>query len=71
VLPFSQIHGHTSLYSWREQRFLARPEIVRRTTIDIEARHETTRLGGGRIIGVDPGHDRVAHGPWRAWVLCH
>jgi hypothetical protein len=69
VLPFSQIHGHTSLYAWQEGRFLARAEIVRRTTIDLEARHETTRLGGGRIIGIDPGHDRHVRHTWRAWEV--
>jgi hypothetical protein len=69
VLPFSQLHGHTSVYSWAERRFLARLEISRRTTIDEQARHETTTLPGGRIVGVDPGHDQQPRGPWRAWVV--
>jgi hypothetical protein len=67
VLPFSQIHGHTSLFSWNERRFVARPEISRRTTVDERARHEITKLGGGRIIGVDPGHGSTASVRWRAW----
>jgi hypothetical protein len=69
VLPFSQIHGHTSLFSWNERRFAARPEISRRTTVDERARHEITKLGGGRIIGVDPGHGPTADGSWRAWEV--
>jgi hypothetical protein len=35
--------------------------------VDETAKHETTTLTGGRIVGVDPGHQRDAHHPWRAW----
>lgn len=66
-MPFDQVHGHTSLYDWDQGRFLARPEIARRTTLDLVARHETTKLGGSRIIGVDPGHGYRPGTSWRAW----
>ncbi|HEY5786172.1 MAG TPA: metallophosphoesterase [Microlunatus sp.] len=66
-LPFSQLHGHTTLYAWDERRFTARDEIARRTTLDETARHESTKLGAARIIGIDPGHGRVASPSWRAW----
>lgn len=66
-LPFSQLHGHTTLYAWDEHRFTAREEIARRTTLDEPARHESTKLGAARIIGIDPGHGRVASPSWRAW----
>ena len=66
-MPFSQVHGHTSLYAWDERRFVAREEIARRTTLDESARHESTKLGAVRIIGVDPGHGRAAGASWRAW----
>lgn len=66
-MPFDQLHGHTSLYAWDERRFAAREEIARRTTLDEPARHESTKLGGSRIIGIDPGHGRVARASWRAW----
>ncbi len=66
-MPFHQLHGHTSLYAWDEHRFAAREEIARRTTLDEPARHESTKLGGSRIIGIDPGHGRVARASWRAW----
>jgi hypothetical protein len=66
-MPFDQLHGHTSLYAWDERRFAAREEIARRTTVDVTARHESTKLGGSRIIGIDPGHGRVASPSWRAW----
>ena len=68
-LPFSQVHGHSSLYDWQAQRFRAPAAAVRVTRIDEEARHETTTLVGGRLIGVDPGHGRRAARPWRALEL--
>ena len=66
-MPFSQVHGHTSLYAWDERRFVAREEIARRTTLDEPARHESTKLGAVRIVGVDPGHGRAPGASWRAW----
>jgi hypothetical protein len=68
-LPFSQVHGHTSLYRWSEQRFFGSQELEQRTIVDVDARHETTTLIGGRIVGIDPGHDAEPRGPWRVWEL--
>lgn len=65
--PFGQIHGHTSLYAWDQRRFLARDDIARRTTIDEAARHESTKLGSTKIIGIDPGHGVGPADSWRAW----
>lgn len=64
---FSQIHGHTSLYAWDDRRFQVREEIARRTTVDEQARHEVTKLGGTVIIGVDPCHGVRPASSWRAW----
>ena len=66
-LPFSQVHGHSSLYDWRQRSFRCSREIRIRTVLDASARHEITSLPGGQLIGVDPGHRVVASGPWRAW----
>ncbi len=66
-LPFSQIHGHSSLFDWASHCFLADPAITARTVVDDESRHETTTLTGGRIIGIDPGHGATVGGRWRAW----
>jgi hypothetical protein len=68
-MPFSQVHGHTSLYAWHERRFVARHEIARRTTLDETARHESTKLGAARIVGIDPGHGRAPGASWRAWPM--
>jgi hypothetical protein len=75
TLPFSQIHGHDSIFDWRRRCFRANPdtdvadELAHRTSIDEEAKHEITALAGGRIIGVDPGHGSQARRPWRAWEI--
>lgn len=69
ALPFSQVHGHSSLYDWQQQRFRVPAGLVRVTTLDEEAKHETTTLDGGRIVGVDPGHGSRARRPWRAWEV--
>lgn len=68
-LPFSQLHGHTSVYDWQHRRFRAPAEVARRTRVDEQAKHAEVLLSGGRIIGVDPGHGLRPRQPWRAWVL--
>ena len=69
VLPFSQLHGHTSMVDWTRGQVRASAAIARLTRVDREAKHETTRLSGGRIIGVDPGHGSEPQRPWRSWVV--
>jgi len=66
-LPFSQVHGHSSLFDWARDRFRAADAIAVVTSIDPVARHETSTLSGGRIIGIDPGHGRTPVHPWRSW----
>ena len=66
-LPFSQVHGHSSLYDWQQRRYRVPAGLVRVTRLDEDAKHETTTLDGGRIVGVDPGHGSLARRPWRAW----
>jgi hypothetical protein len=68
-MPFSQIHGHTSLYDWHHRRFRAPAELARLTRLDDEGKHESVTLSGGRIVGVDPGHERHPVRPWRAYEL--
>jgi len=68
-LPFSQVHGHASVFDWQHRRFQASAEIARLTSVDEDAKHEVVSLVGGRIIGVDPGHGANARRPWRAWEI--
>jgi hypothetical protein len=73
TLPFSQIHGHDSLFDWQRRRFRSADEAAgqpaRLTVLDEEAKHESTVLAGGRIIGIDPGHGSRPRRPWRAWEI--
>jgi hypothetical protein len=68
-LPFSQIHGHDSIFDWQRRRFRAADALARLTVLDEKAKHETTVLPGGRIIGIDPGHGSHPRQPWRAWEI--
>jgi hypothetical protein len=68
-MPFSQAHGHDSVYDWSRRGFRAPREVAELTTVDEQAKHEVTALSGGRIVGVDPGHGGSPRRPWRAWVL--
>lgn len=69
ALPFSQVHGHDSIFDWDRRRFRADDEIARLTVLDEQAKHVSTVLPGGRIIGVDPGHGSRPRRPWRAWEV--
>lgn len=66
-MPFSQVHGHTSLFDWRHPEFRCSAEIESLTVVDETAKHETTTLPGGVIVGLDPGHGMAPLEPWRAW----
>ncbi|GAA3624947.1 metallophosphoesterase [Microlunatus ginsengisoli] len=66
-LPFSQVHGHSSLYDWAQDRFLVDRAIAGRTRLDLAARHAVTTLDRGRIVGIDPGHGATAVASWRSW----
>lgn len=66
-LPFSQIHGHSSLVDWSDRKPRLLGPLNTATTLDVTAKHETTVLPGGRIIGVDPGHGVRPRRSWRAW----
>jgi hypothetical protein len=69
-LPFSQIHGHNSITSWREHDAAApRTGIDALVTVDVAAKHETVHLAGGRLIGIDPDHRDTPTVPWRALEL--
>jgi hypothetical protein len=67
ALPFSQVHGHSSLYDWDRGAFRSTAAVAALTTVDQAARHETSSLAGGRIVGVDPCHGRVPAQAWRSW----
>jgi hypothetical protein len=56
VVPFSQVHGHSTVCDWRSSapRRGTRKEIVQHLRIDGAARHEIVELGEKKLIGIDP-----------------
>ena len=69
-MPFSHIHGHDSITTWRaDDTTVPRPGINALVTIDADAKHETVHLAGGRLIGIDPDHRDTPTTPWHALEL--
>lgn len=80
--PFSQVHGHSSLFHWgnrwsspgfRDADFTlgttAQSEEIRsRTRLDGERRHAHIRLAGETFIGIDPGHGKYPAEQWEPLV---
>ncbi|MCW3156926.1 metallophosphoesterase [Micropruina sonneratiae] len=67
-LPFSQLHGHTSVVHWESGRWYLQPEARHLVELDAERRHTAIALSGGRLIGVDAGDAALRRGEGRAWV---
>ena len=69
-MPFSQIHGHNSITTWRvDDTTVPGPGINALVTIDANAKHESVHLAGGRLIGIDPDHRDTPTIPWRAFEV--
>lgn len=68
-LPFSQVHGHSSIYDWAEGRWHLAPVLRPVVTLDAAAKHATLTLDGGRLVGIDPGDPALTVGEWSALVL--
>lgn len=69
-MPFSQIHGHAAITSWREPDTTVAPATIEAlVVIDTDAKHETVYLAGGRLVGIDPDHRDAPTTPWRALEL--
>jgi hypothetical protein len=66
-MPFSQVHGHSGVMDWHRRRL--RADFGDRLHIDEDAAHATVEVPGGRIVGIDPGHGRLAYRPWRSLVI--
>lgn len=69
--PFHQVHGHSSPYwwfrsTWRDPRL---PDVVDAAHVDTTLRRTTLRIGGHRIVGIDPGFGAEAHRPLAPFVL--
>jgi len=69
VVPFGQIHGHSTVVRFTDRTWRCAGRIRHRTTVDWHARHVRVRVGGRVFIGVDPGHGRTGAAEWWPLVL--
>jgi len=68
-VPFGQVHGHSTIVSYRRETWLCGERIRQRSTIDWAARHTFTRIGGCRFIGIDPKHGTTGAATWSPLIL--
>lgn len=70
--PFGQVHGHSSMYRWRDarpQRWTPPLIAASVTRISPERRHVWVEAGGQTFIGCDPGHGTYPARSWGPLVL--
>lgn len=69
VVPFGQIHGHSSIVHYPQHRFTCDGRIRQRATVDWDARHVRVRVGGRLFVGVDPKHGRTGASHWQPLIV--
>ncbi|MGK4591392.1 metallophosphoesterase [Amycolatopsis sp. w19] len=69
VVPFGQVHGHSTVVRFAERTWRCAGRIRHRTTVDWRARHVRVRIGGRVFTGIDPGHGRTGADEWRPLIL--
>ncbi|NGY63504.1 metallophosphoesterase [Lentzea sp. NEAU-D13] len=69
IVPFGQIHGHSTIVHFGDQRWQCDGRIRQRATADWPARHVRVRVGGRLFIGVDPRHGRTGATSWQPLIL--
>ncbi|MFD5827007.1 metallophosphoesterase [Lentzea sp. NPDC060358] len=69
MVPFGQIHGHSALVDFTEQRWRCTGRIRQRSEVDWRARHVRVRVNGRVFVGVDPCHGRTGAAQWEPLVL--
>lgn len=69
IVPFGQIHGHSTIVKFADQRWRCTGRVRQRATVDWHARHVRVRVGGRVFTGVDPGHGRTGAAQWQPLVL--
>jgi hypothetical protein len=67
--PFGQIHGHSTIVSYRRRAWACPERIRARSTVDWDARQTTTRISGARFIAVDPKHGQAGAPAWAPLIL--
>ncbi|SDG51676.1 Calcineurin-like phosphoesterase [Lentzea fradiae] len=69
IVPFSQIHGHSTLVHYPDQSWRCTGRIRQRAEVDWQARHVRVRVNGRVFIGVDPCHGRTGATQWKPLTL--
>lgn len=69
VVPFGQLHGHSTIVRFADQRWRCTGRVRQRAAVDWHARHVRVRVGGRLFIGVDPGHGRTGAAHWQPLVF--
>ncbi|AGZ44292.1 metallophosphoesterase [Actinoplanes friuliensis] len=67
--PFGQVHGHSTIVDFPTRTWRCGERIRQRSTVDWDARHTVTRIGGARFIGCDPRHGRTGAPRWSPLVF--
>jgi hypothetical protein len=68
-VPFDQIHGHSSVVSYRDRSWHSPGRVRERASVDWDRRHTRVRIGGRAFIGIDPRHGRSGAPRWEPLVL--
>lgn len=64
-MPFTQVHGHSSVVVvQRGEPLLRAPELRDRIQFQQADRHVAVDVAGGLLLGIDPGFGRTAHDRW-------
>ncbi|WP_229904943.1 metallophosphoesterase [Lentzea cavernae] len=69
IVPFGQIHGHSSIVHFGDQRWTCDGRIRQRASVDWQRRHVRVRVGGRTFVGVDPRHGRAGAATWEPLVF--
>ena len=65
AMPFTQVHGHSSVIGWeRGEPVLRAPELRDRIQVQRADRHVAVTAADGLLLGIDPGFGRTAHDRW-------
>ena len=69
-LPFTQVHGHSSVVGYeRGEPVLRAPELRDRIQLQRADRHVAVSVADGLLLGIDPGFGRTAHSSWAPLLL--
>lgn len=73
IMPFMQIHGHTTSYQWGAGRWWRKDKwfqpFVKATKLNPDARAVITSLAGNLLVGIDPGYGTKADGTNQPYLM--